>query len=148
MYAYTVIYRSDFSFQFWDSIIPSCSLISLIVIRVLLNPRILQNSLWDAIYRMGKKLSKRPDRREKKNRSKFEAWKVSDRCDGQSDIKQRSVTVEKRISIFDRRLYNYRLSSKFNSQIGLLLGKRQYCDWDYRREIFYIRKIVRIIRNN
>lgn len=41
--------RSDFSFQFRDSITPS-SLICLIVIRVLLNLWILQNSLWDAIY--------------------------------------------------------------------------------------------------
>lgn len=57
--------------------------------------------------------------------SKFEARKVPN----WHDIK-RKYNDRKRISNFDRRSCNYWSPSKFNSQIGLLLGKRQYCDWD------------------
>lgn len=48
---------------------------------------------------------------------------------------QRNVTevrtAEKGISIFDRRLHNYRVSSEYNFLIDPLLEKRQYCNRDY-----------------
>jgi len=135
-------YRLDFSFH--SEILLLFRLFSYLSYR---NPRIVEFAdapkfhTYGMRYKVEKKFSKRRINLIAGRRwSKLEAWKVSNWHDSQSDIKRR-YDDRRVISIFDRRLCNYWISSKFNSQIGLPLEKRQYCNWDYIHEIFNVRKI-------